>query len=252
MYEPLEAARLAALDKIATWLERDDLARILVDRIGRGGKQNMIRGSEITTDVIAHMGEPKEHAVLEAVLGAHGDLGGTIQLRCEFLAPEGGTAPSPQRHRIPLGSRPASTRSNSRGADAAAEALADSMQSMTNSLRESHDGLSVRLVESLERHAGVQSAELRQQMDMSLAYNAEILKLQLRISELSGELRLHEILSAQQAQTDPGQWTELLKELIPVAGDALGSIFGGKNVTPVAVSGPEAPAPTPTEAPPTA
>ena len=103
MYQIGDAQRLAALDKLAGWLDRGDVKRMMVDRIGRGGRQNLIRGSEIYPEHLAHMPEPRENAILDQVLMAHGDVGGTIQIRCEFEAPDDGKKPpSPQRFRLGL------------------------------------------------------------------------------------------------------------------------------------------------------
>ena len=54
MYEIGEPQRLAARDKISTWLDREDLKRIVVERI-RNGRQTQVRGSDIFPEVIEHM-----------------------------------------------------------------------------------------------------------------------------------------------------------------------------------------------------
>ena len=252
MYEIGEPQRLAARDKISTWLDREDLKRIVVERI-RNGRQTQVRGSDIFPEVIEHMPEPRDGSVLEAILLAHGDLGGTIQIRAEFLPTEDGKTPSDQRFRIGLSASSPGTKTGSKGADAAAEALAGSMQKMNETLRGSHDELTGRLVEVLQGHNDRQEGTLRNQMEMTHTYNAEILRLQLQVTELKGEIRLMEFFNEQ--QTDPSQWAGLLKDLIPVAGDAIGNVVRSWQGSPAAVAAPDVPengAGAPESAPPEA
>ena len=242
MYQIGDAQRLAALDKLSAWLDRGDVKRLLVDRIGRGGRQNLIRGSEIYPEHIEHMPEPREQAILDQVLMAHGDVGGTIQLRCEFDAPEGGSPPSPQRFRIGLTRTGPGSNTGSKGTDAAAEALSSSIASMTDQLRRSHDDLSGRFVDALQEHSKAQGAGFEDRLSMLHGYNAEILRLQLQVTELRSDLRFAELASQ---GSDPSEWAALLRELLPVAGAALEGLVGAfKGQGPLGL--PQAP----TEAPP--
>ena len=219
-----DAQRLAALDKLSAWLERGDLRRIVVDRIGRGGRQNLIRGSEVYPEHIEHMPEPREQAILDQVLLAHGDVGGTIQLRCEFEAPEDGAPPpSAQRFRVGLSRQGPGRATGSKGSDAAAESLSSSISAMTDQLRRSHDDLSGRFVDVLQEHSKGQLLGFEDRLGMLHTYNAEILRLQLQVTELKSDLRLQEFLGN---QTDPSEWVAVIREILPVAGKALEGLVG--------------------------
>mgnify|MGYP006406761173 FL=1 len=244
MFEIGVPQEMAARDRLGGWLERDDLKRIVVDQIGRGGRQTQIRGSDLFPEVIEHMPEPKEQSVLEAILLAHGSRGGTIQIRAEFHpAAEGETPPSSQKFRIGLAPTSPGSKTGSKGADAAAESLASSLQKVTSSVRESNEELTGRLVDVLQGHQTRQEGSLRDQMNMSHSYNAEILRLHMQVQELKSEIRIRDVIDDQ--SQDPSVMMNLIKDIIPVAGDALSSLVASWNGKPQIAPAPEAPAPAP-------
>ena len=240
MFEIGVPQQLAAKDKLAGWLDREDLKRLVVDRIGRGGRQTQIRGSDLFPEVIEHMPEPKEAAVLEAILLAHGEGGGTIQIRAEFHPPDNETpAPSPQKFRIGLSATNAGSKTGSKGSDAATESLANSLQKVTSSVRESNEELTGRLVDALQGPQARQEGSLRDQMTMSHSYNAEILRLHMQVQELKSEIRIRDVIQ-DQAQ-DPSVMMNLIKDIIPVAGEALSGLVASWNGKPQISAAPDVP-----------
>jgi len=230
-----DAQEQVALDKLGAWLERGDLARICVHRITRAGKQNLIRGSELYRETLDSFPEPRERAVLDQILGAHGDVGGTIQLCAEFAPQEeGGSPPSPQRHRVGLTRSRPGGRTGSKGGDAAAEALSASMSAMTDQLRRSHDELSGRFVDALQDQTKAQGESFEQRLSMHHSYQGHILELQLRVSELTFQLQMQEALSA---QGNNNHFVELAKELIPIAGDAMQGVVAAWRSETAALEG---------------
>jgi hypothetical protein len=218
-----EAEKLAALDRIAPWIERPDLKAICVDRIARNGKQTKVRGSDIFPEVLEHFQEPREQAVLDSILLAHGDAGGTISIRASFEDGPGGPV-ADQKFRIGLVNRGAGTATGSKGPAAATEALATSITGMSDSLRRSHDELGSRFIDALQDHAGQNRDTFTEQLQNHHAYQSEILRLQLQVSNLEHQIRFME--HTQSTSMDAEQWAGLLKEVAPVAGKVLEGLIG--------------------------
>ena len=247
MFAISEAERAAALDRIAPWLDRSDLKFICVDRIARNGRQSKIPGSDIYPEVIEHMADPKEQAVLDAVLSAHGDVGGTISIRANFEDGPGGKV-APGRFRLGLVNRGAGRTTGSKGPAAATEALATSITGMTDSLRQSHDELGGRFIDALQEHAGQNRDGFAEQLQHHHSYQSEILRLQLEVSRLEHQVRFME--HAQSSSLDAEQWAAIVKEVGPVVGKVVEGLIGAFGTpSPELPSPPSTPKPDPGVAP---
>jgi hypothetical protein len=210
-YQVRPSREAVAAAKIDSWLERDDLAAITVQRIGSKADEITIPGSEMNREELEYLGSGG--AVVSAIVDTHGSGGGTLQARARFEDDADGKPKTPLRVRIPL-VRAKAPASGSSGSSAATEALGSSMANLVDGLGRRQEELVGRFMESL----GDVTSRTDELGERRLAEHSTFMQEIMRLHAENANLRMELALASQVTGMPPEAWELLIKEGVPMVG----------------------------------
>lgn len=225
MYQCAPTRKTAVIDTINTWIGRDDLVHISVQRpktIQGKTEQPTIPGSEMEGEELAQLGTGE--AILENVIQTYGFEGGRLQVRGKFQGEsEDGTSYDRMlRVRIPLRRVPDSA-TGSTGTTAGIETLTTSLSGVV-------DGLAGRQAETLntllEAVGEVQSRQddfHEQRFSDASAYQQQIMNLSIDNARLQLQVAVMEQNAG--STIPPEMWLKIVDQGLPAVLEMVGRMM---------------------------
>ncbi len=219
-YQLREGQQSLVEQTINTWLEDDALVLLRLRRVARGGKAvTFIEGAEMERAEAIRLDGA---SILAGYVEAYGVAAGTYELLALFST-EGEKDRQAKRrfslHRTPKGS----AHPDSKGPEAATEALAGSLGGLVDGLANRQGQIVSSFMASLQESQSRSDEASERRLSEHATYQQEILRLHAELSRVHAELAIERILAEQSGGIPPEAWIKLMEEGVPLIGNLVGA-----------------------------